>query len=346
MKKVIFLISLFVAFSAQAKDEKITGEQVVDTAPQPSLLAKKETIRSIDFRNYTYTNFVGETVTLKDGKFVNPDDAIEETHLNLVQYVDFNNDGEEEAVVSIGTSVNGALVYGENYLVYSYPQGQVKEIFKTGRTLANEMKVDGNTIVIKAPDWRGGENPTCCPSRMETAVYGWKEGKIQLLSKNFAVNEETLQAQKETEQTTASDNSHISPTYPVCGSSKRNDYIPNINIEPKNRRNAIIERIGSGCSIFAGNDFVAFASYQSGASLLLTNAKCVAKGEDWYFVQLILSDGQDNPLIICAKVGKYELKMSSFNFETSSYTTKETTIDLSDFIPMDYTPKQVGRNRR
>ena len=101
----------------------------------------KERITKIDFRNHTYSSagFVSEPVTLKNGKFLDHGDF--GTHFNSVEYVDFNNDGENEAVVSIGTDIDGSAAYIEDYFVYSYQKGQLfKEIHHTAREETQQKK--------------------------------------------------------------------------------------------------------------------------------------------------------------------------------------------------------------
>jgi hypothetical protein len=85
----------------------------------------KERITKIDFRNHTYSSagFGSEPVTLKNGKFLDHGDF--GTHFNSVEYADFNNDRENEAVVSIGTDIDGSAAYIEDYFVYAYQKEQL-----------------------------------------------------------------------------------------------------------------------------------------------------------------------------------------------------------------------------
>ena len=78
----------------------------------------KEIITKVDFRNHTYSSadFRSEPVTLKNGKFIN-DDGIE-TKLISVDYVDFDGDSANEAVVTIGTLADGSS-YTEDYFIFS-----------------------------------------------------------------------------------------------------------------------------------------------------------------------------------------------------------------------------------
>jgi hypothetical protein len=161
----------------------------------------KERITKIDFRNHTYSSagFGSEPVTLKNGKFLDHGDF--GTHFNSVEYADFNNDRENEAVVSIGTDIDGSTAYIEDYFVYAYQKEQLKELYHTARENPHQkVKVVGNTMVITAPHW-GPDDPHSSPSDIETTTYGWKDGAITELSKHLEPIEqpEVEQPKKESE---------------------------------------------------------------------------------------------------------------------------------------------------
>lgn len=149
------------------------------------VLEHKESIHLIDFRNYTYSSagFGSEPVTLKNGKFI--DHSNFGTHFNSVEYADFNNDGKDDAVVSIGTDIDGSAAYIADYFVYAYQQGQLKEIYHMQREKPQkDMMVVNNTIIITAPHWEPDDSHSS-PSYLETTTYGWKNDAIKVISKHL-----------------------------------------------------------------------------------------------------------------------------------------------------------------
>ncbi len=152
---------------------------------KPGLMNKK-IITEVDFLNQTYSSaaFSSDPVTLKNGRFI--DHGEFGTDFLFVEYTDFNNDGKDEAVVSLGTDVDGSAAYIEDYFVYTYQKGQLKEIFHTAReNPRNKIKVAGKTMAITAPHWKP-DDPHSSPSNIETTTYGWKDGRIDVISRYLA----------------------------------------------------------------------------------------------------------------------------------------------------------------
>lgn len=128
-------------------------------------------IRSIDFRNFTYMRKDSETLVLRDGKEAG--EGEEGRKLLAVKYVDFNGDGNEEALVTIFTGRRSEGGYSEEYYVYSERDGRPRQLFHESRQKPQLMRVKGRSILIVAPFWRSTD-AGCCPSALETAVYSWR----------------------------------------------------------------------------------------------------------------------------------------------------------------------------
>lgn len=128
-------------------------------------------IRSVDFRNFTYTGEGAESLVLRNGKEAG--EGGEGRKLLAVKYFDFNGDGNEEALVTISTGRRGEGGYAEEYYVYSERDGKPRQIFHESRQKPQLMRVKGRAILIVAPFWKRTD-AGCCPSALETAIYSWR----------------------------------------------------------------------------------------------------------------------------------------------------------------------------
>lgn len=144
-------------------------------------------VRSVDFRNYIYEpSWVSDNkrLTLRNGQYMGDGNAL--TELVTVAYGDFNGDGQEDAAVAIGSEVKGSMGYVEEYYVYIYNNGVLKQVLYAQREKPQKkMRVVGRSLQITAPYWTA-EDAHCCPSFIETTTYGWKNGKM-VVSKRHRV---------------------------------------------------------------------------------------------------------------------------------------------------------------
>ena len=163
----------------------------------------KERITKIDFRNHTYSSAGlfgpdSESVTLKNGKFIEQGQYGDfGTQFNSVEYADLNNDGEAEAIVSLGTNLDvPAGTFIADYFIFSFQKEQLKEIYHTIRNNPpKEIKVVNNAIIITGYHWKP-DDPQSSPSEIEATTYGWKDGAINELSKHI---DPVIRDEKETE---------------------------------------------------------------------------------------------------------------------------------------------------
>lgn len=158
-------------------------------------------IRSVDFRNFSYqreskssSNTEGLTVAAKTivlhngknmyrGEYTSLDYGSE---LLFIKYIDFDGDGNEEALVAINTSEEAAGVYSEDdYFVFAYRNGTPVSIFQAYRYKSRGIRLVGKSLVISAPFWRENDGH-CCPSAIETSVYRWRENGFVRVSNKFS----------------------------------------------------------------------------------------------------------------------------------------------------------------
>jgi hypothetical protein len=132
-------------------------------------------IRQVDFRNFTYktTSESNVTVVLRNGRSKDVE-ARCESELESVKYVDFDGDGDEEALVAINTDceVAGALWNGD-YFVFAYRNGAPVQIFHESSLKPEGIRVAGKSLIITAPFWRDND-AGCCPSANEILIYRWR----------------------------------------------------------------------------------------------------------------------------------------------------------------------------
>jgi hypothetical protein len=128
-------------------------------------------IGSIDFRNFTYIRQGSESLVLRNGK--EEGEGPDGSRLLSVSYVDFDGDGPEEALVTIATGRREGGGYSEEYYVYTNRGSAPQQVFHESREKPRGMTVNRRSIVIVAPLWRRND-PGCCPSTVETAIYSWR----------------------------------------------------------------------------------------------------------------------------------------------------------------------------
>jgi hypothetical protein len=83
---------------------------------------RRASIRSIDFKNFTYllpadlrTPGGARTITVKDGRFPGTDNDVE-MYFGKVEYGDVTGDGAEEALVYLGVHTGGSAMPGVAYV--------------------------------------------------------------------------------------------------------------------------------------------------------------------------------------------------------------------------------------
>jgi hypothetical protein len=151
---------------------------------EPSTLelqTRASSIRSLDFRNFSYQRDGVDTLVLRDGKEAG---QVEGSRLLSVKYVDFDRDGNEEALITIANGRRSEGAYSEEYFVFTDQKGDVRQIFHQAREKSHGIRVSGQSIIITAPFWKPGD-PGCCPRLIETATYSWRRGGFARTSRQL-----------------------------------------------------------------------------------------------------------------------------------------------------------------
>ena len=145
-------------------------------------------IRSVDFRNFTYERFYsdGEMLVLRDGTDGKKiPEELSSSYFVSAKYVDLDGDGDEEAVVTIGTDYSGSAGYGEHYLVFKdNNDGNINQVFQQYRETPKALRIVGQSIIIVAPSW-GKNDAHCCPRFTETSVYRWRGNGLMRISRKL-----------------------------------------------------------------------------------------------------------------------------------------------------------------
>jgi len=87
-----------------------------------------------------------------------------------VAYLDLTEDGEEEAVIPIGSGGEGGDIA---VFVYGYQEGQLAELLRVlpeGSSLSAEAG-EGALVIIQPVFGEG--DPLCCPSQLRRTTYEW-----------------------------------------------------------------------------------------------------------------------------------------------------------------------------
>ena len=142
-------------------------------------VVKADSVRAVDFRNFTYTTEAGSLV-LRNGR----EEGAEGGRLLAVKYLDFDRDGNEEALITIAFGRRAEGAYSEEYFVYAQSNGSLRQVFRQSREKPQRMRINGLSIILTAPFWKT-DDPGCCPSVIETAAYRWRGGGFVRISRQL-----------------------------------------------------------------------------------------------------------------------------------------------------------------
>lgn len=165
-----------------------------------TLAQRKHGVRSVDFRNFSYhcqfkssSNIWGmkvdpKTIVLRRGRNMVKGEHSEGEYgsaVDSIKYLDFDGDGKEEAFVVVSTTQEAAGAYWEaDYFVFAYRDGVSLPVFHEYRYKPSGVQVMGKSIVITAYLWRE-DDAHCCPSSIETSVYGWRGAGLVRISRRL-----------------------------------------------------------------------------------------------------------------------------------------------------------------
>jgi hypothetical protein len=134
----------------------------------------KQGIRSVDFYNYTYDTESLGTIILRKGRWKEQMSSLlySKAKLELLRFVDLNNDGKEEAIIAIRGEQPSSMPVAMDYYVYDFHKGVARCIFHQGQEGTKGLCVIGRSLIITAPKWATElAVPHCCPEFTERKVY-------------------------------------------------------------------------------------------------------------------------------------------------------------------------------
>jgi hypothetical protein len=144
-------------------------------------------IRTIPWADHTYDFGGGTTYNFSKNYYVDRDDeghCNDCMHIRGVTFGDIDRDGQEEALVVVGTNLGGASTILSGY-IYGLDNGSpvlraTVEGGDRGEGGIDSMMVkDGDVIVRRfAVSASGSTGGACCPSRIEIERWHWDGGKL------------------------------------------------------------------------------------------------------------------------------------------------------------------------
>jgi hypothetical protein len=167
----------------------------------PLSYPKAKSIRSIDFRDFTYPGstygefqdyYPEETFTLRDGAWGGPEYGMT---LMTVSYGDVTGDGREEAILTFDQETDGSAALSSVYvytlkdhrpkLLWAFESGDraeggLRHAYASGGKLwvelyGKETRVEGGSATFSTEPSPG----LCCPKFFTRTSYEWVDGRFQ-----------------------------------------------------------------------------------------------------------------------------------------------------------------------
>lgn len=155
--------------------------------PKDRPKAATSPIRAISWTDRTYDFGGGTTYNFSKNYYVDRDDegdCNDCMHIRGVTFGDIDRDGQEEALVVVGTNLGGASTILSGY-IYGLDNGSpvlraTVEGGDRGEGGIDSMMVkDGDVIVRRfAVSASGSTGGACCPNRIEIERWHWDGGKL------------------------------------------------------------------------------------------------------------------------------------------------------------------------
>ena len=156
----------------------------------PIFAQTKNSIRSVDFHNFTYELDPHNKIVLRKG--LSRDESLPhyEEKLILLKYVDFNGDGKEEAVIAIRDLEQGSAPISMDYFVYDLYKGSARQIFHESHEGPKGLCIRGRSMIITAVSWTDDRVrvPHCCPEYSETKIYQLRGSRFVITSRRRSKN--------------------------------------------------------------------------------------------------------------------------------------------------------------
>jgi hypothetical protein len=131
------------------------------------------------------------TIKLTNGSYTNaafdpanPKSTVHDTHMSMVAFGDMNNDGTEDAVVSLGTNTGGSGMFVELALVLNIG-GQPQHV--TSASLGDRIPVRAlhidNGLLTADLTIHDADDPLCCPSLDVTEYFKYQDKNLVEVNK-------------------------------------------------------------------------------------------------------------------------------------------------------------------
>jgi hypothetical protein len=144
-----------------------------------------QSIRSVDFRNYTYRLTLhdhAESVPLVAGHYRFPDDDVAPgVSLLSVQYGDLDLDGREEALVVLRYENAGSALHYDHLIVFKNSPAGPTVMYSRRYEAAASITILGSSVVVRAPFWLD-DDAHCCPTYDARHTIKFSEGRLRVVT--------------------------------------------------------------------------------------------------------------------------------------------------------------------
>ena len=149
-------------------------------------------IHSVDFYNFIYySGSWSGYITLRKGRYSKKDptgmNLFTRSRLIRLEYADLKGDGQEEAIITIRTRLNGSMPVAVDYYVFECRDGKPHQLLHRWQEGPEAICLGERSITVAAA-WRAIGDPHCCPTYTETITYCWRATKFRVASRRLQRN--------------------------------------------------------------------------------------------------------------------------------------------------------------
>src|SRR5262245_47688802 len=165
----------------------LLGNPMLLSRSTPIFAQAKNSIRSVDFYNFTYELDPHNKIVLRKG--LSRDEVLphlfSEEKLILLKYIDFNDDGKDEAVIAIRDFEPGSMPISMDYFVYDFYEGSARQIFHEWHEGPKGLCIRGRSLIITFVSWTDDRVPVphCCPEYTERKIYQLRGSRFVITSR-------------------------------------------------------------------------------------------------------------------------------------------------------------------
>ena len=171
----------------------------------------KSEIKSIDFSNFSFPIDSDKQVKLKNGRFESEDEHCSNQYsLESINYADFTEDGENDALVNLSKlTACGSSATSNYFYIYANQRKSPKLVWRLNTGVQaygglKEFRVDNKDLILelygrtkitgtKAEVDDSEVSPECCPREFTRFRFSWKENNLeQQLAETFPYSKESI----------------------------------------------------------------------------------------------------------------------------------------------------------